>query len=45
MFNTIFSTPKKLIYIASRDSSRDRRLLRAKYDKLMRSRQVLLWSR
>ncbi|MDX9778982.1 MAG: hypothetical protein RBT30_01985 [Patescibacteria group bacterium] len=45
MINSIFSTQKKLIYIASRDSSRDRRLLRAKYDKLMRSRQILLWVR
>ena len=45
MFNSIFATQKKLIFIASRDSSRDRRLLRAKYDKLMRSRQILLWSR
>lgn len=45
MFNTIFASPKKLIFIASRDSARSRRLLKAKYDRLMRSRQVLLWSR
>ncbi|MBN2854402.1 hypothetical protein JXK06_02625 [Patescibacteria group bacterium] len=45
MLNLIFPSQKKQIQIVSRDSSRDRRVLRMKYDKLMRSRQILLWAR
>ncbi len=45
MINLIFPSQKKQINIPSRDSSRDRRLLRLKYDRLMRSRQILLWAR
>lgn len=45
MINSIFSSQRKPVYVISRDSSRDRRLLRVKYDKLMRSRQILLWAR
>ncbi|NCT54626.1 hypothetical protein GW758_01550 [Candidatus Falkowbacteria bacterium] len=45
MLNLIFPSQKKQIQIASRDSSRDRRALRLKYDKLMRSRQILIWAR
>lgn len=42
---SIFSTQKRLINIVSKDSPRDRRLLRSKYNKLMQSRQILIWAR
>lgn len=45
MINLIFPSQKKQVHIASRESSRNRRLIRIKYDRLMRSRQVLLWAR
>ena len=45
MINFIFPSQKKQVYLPSRESSRGRRMLRMKYDKLMRSRQVLLWAR
>ena len=45
MFNLIFPSQKKQLQVTSRDSSRDRKMLRVKYDRLMRSRQILLWAR
>jgi hypothetical protein len=43
--SSIFSNHKRLANRFNRDSSRDFRQLRAKYDKLMRSRPVLIWAR
>jgi len=45
MITSIFSIQKRPINIVCKDSSRDRRLLRTKYNKLMQSRQVLIWVR
>ncbi len=42
---SIFSSQKKIFNRLSRDTSRERRMLRMKYDKLMRSRPVLIWAR
>lgn len=45
MMSSIFSAKKKLVYRLSRDTSRDRKIWRNKYEKLMRSRPVLVWAR
>ena len=45
MMSSIFSGQKKLVNRLNQDSSRERRQLRVKYDKLMRSRPVLIWAR
>lgn len=45
MFSSIFSSQKKLVNRLSHDSSRDRQKLLSKYNKLMRSRSVLIWAR
>ena len=43
--NSIFSNQKKLINIISKESARDRKIILAKYNKLMQSRQTLVWMR
>lgn len=45
MFTSIFSTQKSLIRIMVKESAKDQRIWRAKYNKFMRSRQPLIWSR
>lgn len=45
MMTSIFSPQKKLIQINSKESSREQRIWRAKYDRFMRSRQTLIWAR
>lgn len=45
MINSIFSSNKKLVHIIAKESPKDQRIWRAKYNKFMRSRQSLIWAR
>ncbi len=45
MFTSILSPQKKAISIVVKESPREQRVWRTKYNRFMRSRQTLVWSR
>jgi len=45
MMSSIFSTQKKLVYRISKESPRDQKIFRAKYNRLMQSRPIFMWAR
>ena len=45
MMTSIFTPQKKTIAIISKESPREQRMWRAKYNRFMHSRRVLIWAR
>ncbi len=45
MINSIFTPQRKLVQVIAKESPRDQRVWKAKYNKFMRSRQSLIWAR
>lgn len=45
MLTTMLFSQKRLVQISSKDSPREQRIWRAKYNRFMRSRQPLIWAR
>jgi len=45
MINSIFPTKKKLVYKISKESSRDQKIFRAKYNRFIESRPIFMWAK